>query len=123
VRFVGLTPSQLALGILLGGIVSLLTALAWGRLGDRIGPRRTLVVLSLWRAVGFAAFTQVHGFTGFVLVMCFLGVVDRASAPATQALVGDIAGPDDRVQTLSASGSRGCWPAPPSASTRAPPST
>jgi MFS family permease len=102
VRFVGLTPSQLALGILLGGIISLCTAVAWGRLGDRIGPRRTLVVLSLWRAVGFAAFTQVHGFTGFVVAMCFLGVVDRAVAPATQALVGDIAGPDDRVQTLAA---------------------
>jgi MFS family permease len=100
-RFVGLSAAQLGFGLLLGGMVSLLTAVPWGLLVDRVGARRVLVILSLWRAAGFAAYALVHGFRGFVAVACLLGVADRAVAPATQALVGAVVPPNEQVPTMA----------------------
>lgn len=101
-RFVGLSASQLGLGLLLGGLVGLLTTVPWGALADRVGARRVLIALTLWRAAGFAAYALVDSFAAFVVVTCLLGVADRAVAPATQALIGARVATADRVRTMAA---------------------
>jgi UMF1 family MFS transporter len=54
VRAIGLTEKQANLVLLLLTIVAVLASLGWGRLVDRIGPKRTLlIVLASW-AVGLA---------------------------------------------------------------------
>lgn len=102
VRKVGLTIGQLGLGLALAGVVSLVTTVPIGHLADRLGARRVLVVLSLWRAVGFAAYSVVHGFDTFLLVVCLLGVPNSAASPVLQALVNQAVGDAERVRALAA---------------------
>ena len=54
----GFSPRQIGLGLSLMGLVGLLVTVPIGRLVDQFGPRRVLVALNLWRAVGFGA--EVH---------------------------------------------------------------
>src|SRR4051794_4282697 len=100
-RFVGLSASQLALGLFLGGLVGLLTTVPWGGLVDRVGARRVLILLTLWRAAGFASYVLVHSFAAFIVVTCMLGVADRAVAPANQALIASMVGAHDRVRAMA----------------------
>lgn len=101
-RAVGLSGGQLGFGLALAGIVSLVTTVPIGAVADRFGPRRVLVALSLWRAAGLAAYALVHDFTGFLLVVCLLGVADKAASPVLQALVSQAVGEAERVRTMAA---------------------
>ena len=100
-RSVGLSVSQVGFGLALGAALALATAVPIGVLGDRYGPRRVLVVVSLWRAACFAAYPLVQDFGGFLLVVCLLGLVDKAAAPMEQALVGQAVALQDRVRTMA----------------------
>jgi hypothetical protein len=85
----------------LAGGLALLTAVPVGALADRYGPRRALVVVSLWRAAGFAAYPLVHDVNAFLLVVCLLGLVDKTAPPLEQALVGEAVAHADRVRTMA----------------------
>lgn len=100
-RFVGLSPAQVGVGLSVSGGVGLLTMVPCGRLADRFGPRRVLAGISAWRAAGFAAYPLVQDMRGFLLVVCLLGIVDRAASPVTQDLVGTVTGPAERVRTMA----------------------
>jgi MFS family permease len=100
-RAVGLSGEQLGFGLALAGIVSLVTTVPIGLLADRLGPRRVLIALSLWRAAGLAAYALVQDFYAFLLVVCLLGVADKAASPVLQALVSRAAGETDRVRTMA----------------------
>jgi Major Facilitator Superfamily len=84
----------------LGAALGLLTAVPVGALADRYGPRRVLVVVSLWRS-RLCGFPLVHDLAGFLLVVCLLGVVQNTAAPLEQALVGRVVARDDRVRTMA----------------------
>ncbi|WP_327375261.1 MFS transporter [Streptomyces sp. NBC_01216] len=99
-RFGGLTETQLGVGLALAGVVGLLTTVPIGRLADRFGPRDMLLVVCIWRAVGYLAYLRVHGFTEFVVTACLLFVMDRAGQPLNQALVGRLITGAERNRTM-----------------------
>ncbi|MEU1290485.1 MFS transporter [Kitasatospora sp. NPDC005856] len=99
-RFAGLTETQLGVGMALAGVVGLLTAVPMGRLADRFGPRAMLMIVCLWRFVGYLAYLNVHGFGQFVVTACLLFVMDRAGQPLNQALVGQLIVGAERNRTM-----------------------
>ncbi|MEU7907474.1 MFS transporter [Actinoplanes sp. NPDC049118] len=100
-RSIGLTVGAVAFGLSLSAAVGLATAIPVGVLADRYGARRILVIVSFWRAACFGVLPFVQGFTGFIIVMCLLGLVDKTAAPLTQALVGRAVEDSDRVGTMA----------------------
>jgi mannose-6-phosphate isomerase-like protein (cupin superfamily)/MFS family permease len=101
-RSVGLSIVQVGAGLAVAAGLGLATAVPIGALADRIGPRRVLVVVSLWRAACFAAYPLVHTFAEFCAVVCLLGLVDKSAAPMEQAIVGQVVAQHDRVRTMAA---------------------
>ncbi|WP_073920973.1 MFS transporter [Streptomyces sp. CB00455] len=99
-RFGGLTETQLGVGLAIAGVVGLLTAVPIGRLADRFGPRNMLLVVCVWRAVGYLAYLNVHGFNEFVVTASLLFVMDRAGQPLNQALVGRLITGTERNRTM-----------------------
>lgn len=99
-RFAGLTETQLGVGLAIAGVIGLLTAVPMGRLADRFGPRNMLLVVCLWRAIGYLAYLRVHGFTEFVVTASLLYVMDRAGQPLNQALVGRLITGTERNRTM-----------------------
>lgn len=100
-RSVGLSVAQVGFGLATGAAIALITAIPLGALADRYGPRRVLVAVSVWRAACFVAYGLVGSFTGFLVVVCLLGVVDKATAPLEQGLVGSAVAPTSRVRTMA----------------------
>jgi MFS family permease len=101
-RVVGLTSSQVGLGLSLSAVVGLLCAVPLGRLADRFGSRRMVIALYVWRGLGFVAYLFVNDVAGFFAVACFLGATQWAIGPIMQALVGDAEEGASRVRTMAA---------------------
>jgi MFS family permease len=99
-RFAGLTPIQLGIGMAVAGVVGFATTVPMGRLADRYGPRNMLLVVCLWRAIGYLAYLWVDGFTKFLVVASLLFVMDRAGQPLNQALVGRLITGTERNRTM-----------------------
>lgn len=87
-RTVGLSPAQLGLGLAACAITGFLASVPAGMVADRVGAKRTLIALQLWRGAWFVAFAFVTTFPQFVAVSVLLGLADRAVGPVTQAVVG-----------------------------------
>ncbi|MEU6594053.1 MFS transporter [Streptomyces sp. NPDC046881] len=108
-RSVGLSPSQVAVGLSLAAGVSLVTTVPVALVADRFGPRRLLVLVTLWRAACFLVYPFVPGFTSFAVLMVLMGLVDKAAAPLGQVLVGMAVPEDARVRTMAVMGAfRNC---------------
>ncbi|MEI7029454.1 MFS transporter [Streptomyces pratensis] len=101
VRAVGLTPVEVGAGLAVSGIVGFLTTVPIGALADRFGARRTLIVLQLWRACGFAALCLVHGPVGFTVVSSCLAMAEAATQPMTQAVASATVARTDRTRTMA----------------------
>jgi predicted MFS family arabinose efflux permease len=100
-RWVGLRPDVIAVGLSLAGAVALLTAVPIGALADRYGARLLLMVVSLVRAVLFCFYPLLTNVGEFLALVCALGMVDRASSPLLQVLVGEVVNFDNRVRTMA----------------------
>lgn len=100
-RVVGLTPAQVGLGLSAAGLAGLLGSVPLGMLGDRWGPGRVYLALQLWRALGYAAFALVAGFSGFLVVASAIEVGDAALPAISQSVVGLAEGESERVATLA----------------------
>ncbi len=100
-RSVGLSGAQVGFGLALAGVVSLFTTVPIGALADRFGPRPVLVVLCLWREVGFAAYALVGDLRGYLIVVALLGVADKAASPVLQMLVSQAVGEGERLATMA----------------------
>ncbi len=72
-----------------------------GWLADRWTPRKLLVILNLYRAVGFTAYVFADDFLSFLLIAAFLGVGEQAVFPIYQALAEQMAGADGRVAMMA----------------------
>jgi MFS family permease len=97
---IGLSPTQVGIGLSLAGAVGFLTTVPIGGLADRFGPRPVLVAITTWRAAGYLAYLFVGNFWQFVVVACLLYVADRAGPPINQALVGSLFPGPDRARTM-----------------------
>lgn len=100
-RSVGLSVGELSLGLTLSAAIALGTAIPIGILADRIGPKKVLVGVSLWRCACFVLYPFVQNLWQFLTVVCLLGLVDKAAAPMAQALVGQVTATDDRVRMVA----------------------
>lgn len=100
-QVVGLTNVQVGAGLSLAGLCGLICAVPIGRIADRVGDRRTLIVLQLWRAAGFLVYPFVSDFAMFLIVACFIGSVEVAVWPIIQSVAGSIAGDDSLVRTMA----------------------
>jgi len=99
-RYAGLTSTQLGFGLAAAGLVGFSTTVPIVRLADRFGPRNVLLGAYLWRAVGYLAYLAVHGFAAFLVTACLLFVMDRATRPLNQALVGSMLAGPQRSRTM-----------------------
>ncbi|MFI5973447.1 MFS transporter [Streptomyces sp. NPDC051452] len=100
-RSVHLSEGNLGLGLTLSAAIALGTAIPIGILADRIGPKKVLVGVSLWRCACFLVYPLVQNLWQFLTVVCLLGLVDKAAAPMEQALVGQATATDDRVRVVA----------------------
>jgi hypothetical protein len=100
-RSVHLSSATLGLGLTLAAAIALGTALPIGAIADRIGPRRVLVGVSLWRCACFVAYPFVQNLWQFLTVVCLLGLVEKAAAPMEQALVGQAVPTAERVRVVA----------------------
>jgi hypothetical protein len=100
-RIVGLSATEVGQGLALAGVIGLGASLVWGAVADRIGPRSTLVILHLLRALGFVGYLAVDGFASFLVVTVYLGLLEKAMPPVTMAVVSAALDEGRRVHTLA----------------------
>ncbi|MDH6120756.1 MFS family permease [Kitasatospora sp. GAS204A] len=92
-RSVGLSLSQVGVGMGIGALVGLLSGIPVGRLADRRGPREVYLMTLTAQALAMAALVLVHSFWVFVLVVCLTELAGSASQAARAPLTRGLAGP------------------------------
>lgn len=100
-RSVGLSTGEIGLALTLAGLVGFLATVPIGALSDRLGAKRTLVALLLWRSCWFAALVLVDGFGSLVLVACCLAAAEGATQPMTQAVSAATTEESDRTRMMA----------------------
>jgi MFS family permease len=78
-QIVGLSASQVGLGLSLSGLVVFALSVPAGRLADRIGARRLWLIASVLEALAYLAFPAVRGFAAFAILMAVLGTIETAA--------------------------------------------
>jgi MFS family permease len=101
IQVVGLTATQLGLGLSLAGLLGLLLQPLIGRMADRWGPRPAFVGLYVSRAAGFASYTFVHDVATFLIAAAVVGIGEQSVQGVFQALVEEVVGPERRVDTMA----------------------
>lgn len=86
-RIVGLSASQVGIGLTISGAFGLAAGVPAGHLGDRIGPRGLLVVLTVGVGVVEIGYLRISGFLAFVAVSSAVTLLDRASGAVRSALI------------------------------------
>ena len=100
-RDVGLSPSDVGLGLTLSGVIGFLTTVPWGRAADRWGAQRILVTLLVVRAAAFVLYAFATSFVAFLAIAVLLGLVEKSSGPIQQVLIGDVVGEERRQRALA----------------------
>ena len=96
-RIVGLSATQLGLGLTVSWAAGFLAGVPLGHLADRWGPRRTAVALALGTSVSVAAFLVVRSFPWFVLAACGYACCQSGLVSARQALLAALVGRTERT--------------------------
>jgi MFS family permease len=96
-RIVGLSATEIGLGLTLGWAVGSVAGVPLGHLADRRGPRGVAVLLALTTATAVASFLFIHSFALFVLVACLYGTAQTGLSAARQALLAALIEPAERT--------------------------
>ncbi|WP_158558222.1 MFS transporter [Spongiactinospora gelatinilytica] len=86
-RIVGLSPTQVGLGLTLAWGTGMLAGVPMGHLADRWGPRRTALLLALLTAAALSAFLVVRSFPAFLVAACAYACCQAGLTSARQALL------------------------------------
>jgi len=93
----GYSPSQAGLAIGSYGAGLLIASAAGGHLADRIGRRNTIVLSMFSSAAAMLALSQARSFGAIIILAAAAGATSEMYRPASQALIGDMLPPEDRV--------------------------
>ena len=96
-RIVGLSPTQIGLGLTLGWAAGFLAGVPLGHLADRRGPRGTAVLLALATATAVASFLFVRSFAPFVAIAIVYACCQCGLQAARQALLAGLVGAAERT--------------------------
>ena len=99
-RSVGLSASQVSIGVTASAVCGLLATVPWGHAAHRFGARRVYLILLLARALCFAGYALVTDFPAYLLVAVLLGTVDKPATSVQQELVAVAIGGMDRQRAL-----------------------
>ena len=98
VRSVGLSPTQVGVGLSCGGMAGLALGVPIGHLADSYGPRLVTRALTAVLAVLLVAATQVHSYGPVLAILCLLGVVEAGTDVGRGAIISALVGAQDRVR-------------------------
>ncbi|MFE6050299.1 MFS transporter [Kitasatospora sp. NPDC056446] len=98
-RSVGLTPGRIALGLTAAGVCGVLAGVPAGRLADRVGSKRLLVVVGPLEALAVLGYAFVHTFAAFVALACVATVLERGSAAVRSALIARVLPAESQVRS------------------------
>jgi MFS family permease len=98
-RVVGLSATQVGLGLTVGWAVGFLTGIPLGHLADRHGPRRVAILLALATAAAISLFLVVRSFLPFVIAICLYTSAQCGLTAARQALLAGLVPPAERTRT------------------------
>ncbi|MFJ8433995.1 MFS transporter [Kitasatospora sp. NPDC094019] len=101
VRSVGLTATQVGLGLSVAGMAGLALGIPVGHLADRHGAREVTIAMVATQVVLLVWATRVTSFWLFLVVITTLGVVESGADVGRQAILSALIGPEQRV-TVSA---------------------
>jgi MFS family permease len=100
-RVAGWTTSDVGAGLSAAAVAGFVFTTPMGVLSDRLGSRRALILIHLWRGAVFALYAFTKGLFPVLVLLCLIVIADRAATPAMQALVGAITDENSRVRTLA----------------------
>jgi len=100
-RIVGLSESQVGLGVALAAAVWMLAAPFAGRLTDRLGTRETAVLTGFLQAPLLLVATRVTSLGGYLSVLILLGITERAGAVSKMAYMGQLTDSEARVRLFA----------------------
>ncbi|MFI6780372.1 MFS transporter [Micromonospora sp. NPDC050276] len=100
-RVVGLSPTEVGLGLSLAGLVGLTASVPLGGLADRRDPRTLRAVLQVAQAVVAAAYLLVGSFPVFLLVATLDALLVSGNLAVRAALVAAVGGPEGRVHAFA----------------------
>jgi MFS family permease len=98
-RIVGLSPTQVGVGLSIAGLCGLLSGVPMGHIGDRVGGRELIIVLLLIGAVAAIGAAFVETFWQFVLQASVLAIFDRGSAAVRGGLIASTSTGPERIRT------------------------
>lgn len=100
-RIVGLSPTQIGVGLAIAGFIAVPATSVSGALVDRWDARVVVLGCFAASAIGFLAYIAVGSFSSFVVVAIVIQLASRMERPATAMLVIGIASGRERVGTLA----------------------
>ncbi|MFJ4095864.1 MFS transporter [Kitasatospora sp. NPDC089913] len=86
-RSIGLTPTSVALGLTVAGVCGVFAGVPMGRLADRVGSKRLLLVVGPLEAAAVLGYAFVHSFAAFVVLACAATALSRGAAAVRSALI------------------------------------
>jgi MFS family permease len=106
-QIVGITPYQWGLVMLVAGGVGLLIAFPMGMMVDRVGPKKLILVGLFMASVVIFSYQFVTGFTGVLIIICGLSIVNNILIPSFSTLIAGMIPRDRRGRLYSLLGERG----------------
>lgn len=109
-REVGLSPTQVGLGLSVGGAAGLLSVVPLGGLADRFGPRNVRAAVQLLQALVMVCYLAVDSMTGFLVVVVAEASLIAVSLSVRASLIAALVPAGSRVRlhaTLSVVASAG----------------
>ncbi len=95
------TSAEVGLAFAVAGVAQLLVTVPMGILADRVGTRRFLIATRLGAAIGSVGYVLVHSAAALAAAASLFAISGAASS-STQALAGELFGPEERMRVVAA---------------------
>jgi MFS family permease len=96
-QIVGLSASQVGIGLTCAGVAAFLAALPMGKLADRFGPKKMWAVSAAGQAGMFALWPFITDFQGYVAMAVGMEIVGALGGAGYGAYTIDVLPPEERV--------------------------